>query len=205
VRRTRANEWQLSRATQCSGPLLAAICIDAPGGRRNVVNCRAPRGMLDTLDQAAPAPAAGHPRLTPAPSAPRPRFVAVAGCMLLWLRVQDPVLRVLGFGACLDAALHLPPSPAVMPWPPRCLHHLDWPASRPYSFFVTRHETLGGNGQRSRGCHCCHCCHCCSRVQHDTPAGRRTLLYHLNGSAACIRTAPSCAACSRLRASPRPS
>jgi hypothetical protein len=32
--------------------------------------------------------------------------------------VQDPVLRVLGFGACLDAALHLPPSPAVMPWPP---------------------------------------------------------------------------------------
>jgi hypothetical protein len=51
VRRPRANEWQLSRATQCSGPLLAAICGDAPGGRRNVVNCRAPRGMLDTLDQ----------------------------------------------------------------------------------------------------------------------------------------------------------
>jgi hypothetical protein len=94
--------------------------------------------MLDTLDQRGTG--AGS---RPSPS--DPRFVGVAGCILLWLRVQDPVLRVLGFGACLNAALHLPPSPAVTPWPPGCLYHLNWPASRPYSFFVTRHETLERN------------------------------------------------------------
>jgi hypothetical protein len=49
--------------------------------------------------------------LTPARLRRRPRFAAVAVCILLWHRVQDPVLRILGFGACLDAAFRLPLRP----------------------------------------------------------------------------------------------